>query len=270
MYTLLLALAISLVPFPLALLAGMSWVTGIVPALLIFPVVAFLLVRRTGQKVQAELGPVTASLQGLREAKSQAEVRAVVERAREGLERVRTDWSRWQVLLDRQIDGQVGMLDYMIMEFDAALPRLERAFRDWTAALAAACVHDRRGRTAERDAALANAIAYASKEPQIYLVGAVLQARKGDREAALRTVAQGLEALPDHGALKQLRAALANKEKVDGPTVLGEGWYGFFPEEAAQQAMVRGRRGPPPEGVTMRMQQGPPAPRMRGKLARRR
>ncbi|MCB9682926.1 MAG: hypothetical protein H6733_15780 [Alphaproteobacteria bacterium] len=271
MYNLLISLAISVAVFALTMLAGFEWVAGIAPALLTFPVAMFLLARRTHQQVTAALAPVQAMMAEVQTSRTQAEATARLGKVAELLVEVRDTWGPWQLLLTRQVNAQLGMLLYTQLQFDEALPLLEGAWRDWTASAAAACVHVRRGRLDAAWKAFEDAAAYGDKEITLYVVWATLRARHGDRDAALAVVRKGLEAVPDNATLKALQAQLANKRRID-PASLGETWYRFFPEEAAQQAMVRGRRGPIelPGGAAPRMVQGPPQPRARGKLARRR
>lgn len=242
-------------------LAGFPWYAGILPGVLVAAGVAFVLTRRTTQAVQAELAGLAPLLQGGDIAGAKALLHGVS--ARHG---------RWQLFLEGQVASQLGMLDYMQLKFDEALPQLQAGrVRDWTADVAVACIHWRRDRLDDARRAFEAAASSRAKEPLVYVVWATCLARKGDRAGALAALSQGLEAIPDQPLLRQLKQTVANKRPIDTRT-LPEGYLQFFPEDLAQQAVMRGRRGPSPlDGkVPVRMQQGPPAPRARGKLARRR
>ncbi len=260
MYNLLIAIAISAVVFGAAAAGFGPW-AGIFPALFVFPVAMFLLARRTGQQVQAVLAPIPE----LAQAGKVDEVRKILEDARE-------QYGSWQFFLGRQLTAQMGMLHYMKMEFDEALPLLEQSWRDWSTTVAAAAVHYRRKRFDEAWKAFEDARSYSPKEPALYAVEATLRSRKGDREGALGVLVTGLAALPDHPLLRKLKNRIANKQRID----VGEFeqvWFQFFPEELMQRMQMRGARpGSIPDipGVAVQHRQGPPQPRTRGKMARRR
>lgn len=259
MYNLLISLGVSGVVF--ALVAALySPFAGIFPALFVFPVVAFVLVRRTMSAVQAALEPAGE----LAQQRKLDEVRALFAETKE-----RYQW--WQPMLARQLDGQLGMLDYAQGRFDDALPLLEGSFRDWSTTLAAGCVHIRRERIEEAKQAFDDAAAYAPKEPAVWLIPATLLSRADQRSEAVVHLTKGLEQLPDNEQLKRAKKRIANKQKVDveGFQMM---WFQFFPEEAMKLAMMRGARpGSRPDlPFQQMMQQGPPQPKSRGKLARRR
>src|SRR5262245_993027 len=108
----------------LALLTGLSflgvvWVAigplaAIAPAIGASLVAMFLLTRRTGRLVQAELTVVTTRLQQRR-----------IDEAQTKLVQVKQKYGPWQFLLSGQVDAQLGMIDYLQRKFDAAVPKLE-------------------------------------------------------------------------------------------------------------------------------------------------
>lgn len=269
MYNLLLAGAISVVAFLLPLLGGLPWYTGFAPAGLTFPIVAFLLMRRTTTQIQGELAPVQGMMMALQGESNRAKAEQVLAEVRTLLEDVKVKYARWQILLEGQMDAQIGFLDYMRLDFDAAMPRLQAAWRDWNADVAIACILLRRNETDAAWAKFADAESSGSKEPVVYAMHAIHRNERGMRKEALEALTRGLEATGGNALLRDLKNKLANKQKLD-PTVLGDTWYRFHPETMVQQAMVRGRRGPPPAGMAQQMVQGPPQPKLRGKLARRR
>lgn len=241
MYNLLIALAVSLLAFASVLLFDLPWYAGIMPAVLVFPAVLFLLARRTGRQLQEALAPIQAIMAGLPQARSQAEAHAKLEEVRKGFAEVRDTFGPWQMLLTGQLDAQMGMLDYMQQRFADALPKLQKAWRDPMAALFEGCVLARVGSPEAAFAAFEKAASYNKKEGTIYVVWGLVALRKGQPEKALEAFSRGLTELPAHPELKRLRAAVANKQKVD-PNTLGELWWRFFPEDANQQLLMRGRR----------------------------
>jgi hypothetical protein len=253
MYALLVAGAAAAGVFVLTTLAW-SWVAGILPAILTFLGVGFLLFRRLSTWLEAEMRGVVELLQGQR-----------VDEARTRLESIRARWGRWVPMLDGQIDAQLGMIDYLQLKFDEALPKLERGrFRNWTAEVCIACIHYRRDRKSEAYKAFAAAAATAPKEALVYVVWATQKWRDGDREGALQAVGKGLKELPAHPLLTSIQTALANKKKLD-PKTFPQTWYQFWPEELIEQMRMTGRRdGPRPGQPVM------PQPRFGARSAPRR
>ncbi|MEQ1564923.1 MAG: hypothetical protein ABMA64_04745 [Myxococcota bacterium] len=253
MYNLLLASVLGLVTFA-GITAGLGWVAAIVPALAVALLAMFLLARRTGQQVQIELAGVPVLLQQRR-----------IDEAQTKLVHVRDRYKWWQFLLEGQIDAQLGMIDYLQLKFDDARPKLESG--KWRNGIALACIAAidwRRGRKDEAWKGFAAAAQAAKEDPTIYLVWSTLLARDGDRAAALAAVDAGIQALPNNAQLKELKGKIANKQKVD-PKSFGEGWFQYFPEDYAQQMMMRGTRTPSPM-----FGQNPQAPRPGARHAPRR
>lgn len=262
MYNLLISLLVSSVTASVVMLLGFPWISAVLPAVFVFPVVLFLLARRTSKQIEAALRPLPELMQ----AQKVDEVRALIRKTRD-------DFGRWQFLLTGQLTAQEGMIDYMQQRFDSALPKLQQGTGgDWMSGLAIACIHVRKGDLDAAWKAFADAASGAPKEARVYGMWAVVAARKGQSDRALEAVNQGLAKVDDSPMLKQLRSRIANKNKVD-TSLLGDLWFQLFPEELAQRYMVRGQRNPPelPPGVSLPQGMQPrPQPRARGKLARRR
>lgn len=270
MYNLLISLAISAIAFVAVLPFDLPWYAGVAPAALIFPLAAFLLMRRTGQQVQAAVAPVQEIMMGMQSAKSQGEINARLDEVRAILSSVRDQFGNWQFLLAGQMTAQLGALDYMQLKFDEAYPKLGKAWRDWNSEIMAACILYRKGELDEAWAAFEKSAGTHSKEPTVFVIWATLLSKKGKRTEALAALTKGLETMPDNKQLREMKNKVANKKKLDTKS-FQETWFRFFPEEAQQQMMVRGRRGNPMDGpVPVQMRQGPPQPKLRGKMARRR
>jgi hypothetical protein len=276
LYNLLLSVAAGVVTWLLFWLLGFSFPAAGVPAMFVFPVVAFFANRRTSQQVAAALAPLQELVNGMQGGVRSLEERdAVVDKMKALLRSVQTEYGQWQFLLHGQIEGQLGMLDYARLKFDEAEPQLAAASTwDWISQAALGCLRFRRDDLKGAWEAFEVSRKAGPKEPLQYAVHAILRDRKGDREEALSVLRVGLEAIPDQPLLKQLRDLIANKAKVSPVELLGQQWYQFFPEELPappqQQMYVRGTRGPPPEGAKLQYVMPPPGPKSRGKLSRRR
>lgn len=206
-------------------------VASVVPALFVLPVLLFLLSRRTAAAVQAELQPLESLLQARRIGDAQAL-----------LESVRSRHARWQFMLSGQIDGQLGMMDYVQLKWDMALPKLEKgSWRNWTSLMCIGAIHYRKGDKTAAYTLFEKARRVGAKETMVYCVWSTLLLRDGKREDALAVVGRGLEKQPDSQLLKAVKNKIANKKKVD-PKMFGDAWFQFFPEDMARTMVMRGRR----------------------------
>lgn len=232
MYSLAIAVAAGVAVFG-AVAAWLGVIAGIIPGIAVVIVTMFFLSRRVGQTVEAEMQTIVPLLQSRKVAEAQQKIRDM-----------KATYGNWQFLLSGQLDAQLGMLEYMQMNFDQALPLLVSGkWRNWSALVCIACIHYRRGRKEQAWEAFDAAASAADKESIIYGVWATLLLKDGKRTEALAAVARGLKAQPESQVLKELQSKIANKKKLKAPKMFGEAWMQFFPEEMAQQMMLRGQRG---------------------------
>jgi tetratricopeptide (TPR) repeat protein len=237
-----------------------TWYAPIPPAVLVGGVAFYLLSRwRTGL-VQREMGALVALLQERRVADAEALI-----------DRVRAKHGRWVLLLDQQLSVQKGMLRYAQGKFDEAEPMLRAGqWNNWQAHVALAAIHHRRAEQPKVWEHLEKAASAQPREAMVYAIWAVLATRADDRDRALKALGKGLAKLPGSKVLLDLQGRVSNKKKIDVKQ-LPQTWYHFFPEDLVRPMLVRGRKGGPPElppGVTPRIQQPYPQPRM-GRKARR-
>lgn len=255
MYNLLLALAAGLLAF-LLVWAGLGPIAAIVPALGVSIAAMFLLARRIGQLVQAELATVPALLQQRR-----------IDEAETKLVHVKQRYGPWQFLLAGQIDAQLGIIDYLQRKFEEAAPKLEAG--KWRNGPVLACLGAIDWRRKRRDAAwkhLEAAVSASAEDATIWAVYATLLTREGLRTEALAVLDRAVKAVPSSAMLKELQSRVANKQKIDTGK-FGDGWYQYFPEDLAQALATRGTRGPSPFAGMMPQV---PQPRFGAKNAPRR
>lgn len=237
MYNILISLGAGTLTFVL-IAAWLGSIPAVLPALIVAGLAMFGLARRTGRLVEAEIAAVVPLLQERR-----------IDEAAALLEGIKKRHGRWQVLLEGQIDAQIGMIDYLQLKFDEALPKLEQGrTRNWTALACIGCIHWRKGRKDEAHKALEEATAAGPKEAMAWIVAASLLVRDGKRAEALSTLEKGIQQIPSSELLKNLRNTVANKKPIKVES-LPQTWYQFFPEDMAQQMTMRGRKGPPPPGT---------------------
>lgn len=199
-------------------------IAAVFPALVAGAMLFFYLSRKTSVEVAKALEGLPALLKEQK-----------VEEAIAHLQEIKLKYGKSQILLERQIDGQIGLIRYIQMRFDEAFPLLERgSWRNWTALVAVGAIHYRRG---EYDLAwkrLEKAGKVAPKEPFVFVVWAVLLLRQDQREAALTALGEGLKGAPKSQDLLRLQKLIANKQSVEVRS-LPQMWYQFFPEELAAQ-----------------------------------
>ncbi len=251
-------IALSLLAGLLVALLTSLWlgpIPAVVPGLITTGVTLYLLARRIGRLVEAEMQEVVPLMQQRK-----------IDEAVAKLQQIKERYGRWQLLLEGQMDAQMGMIDYLQLKFDEALPKLERGrFRNWTALVCIGCIHWRKGAKEAAWEAFEEAHRVNPQDPILYLVWATLLHRDKRRTEALQAIDKGIKAIPDNQLLLDLQRTIANKKRVSTKH-FPQTWYQFFPEELAQQMVMRGRRGPLPEGVPA----PPQAPRFGARHAPRR
>jgi len=217
----------------------MSPVAAIVPAVIVAGIVLVVTLRRATNGAQQMLLP----MQTLMQAGKVDEVEGLLISTRER-------WGKWMPTLTGQLEAQRGMLDYVRMNWDYALPKLENGqWRNWMAQACIACIHYRKGDKDQAFAGLEKATKSGKKEPLAWIVRAVLLNRDGQRDASLAALTDGLTHLPNHPQLTQLKKTIANKKRVDTAR-FGQGWYQFFPEDLARK--MKATQGRQPFGAGFR------------------
>lgn len=266
MYNLLISIALGALTAGLAMLIGLTMkvdvpvAAAILPAVFAAVVAMFFLARRTNRQVTAAMAPLGDLLQNQKLAEAQQLIGAV-----------RDQYGPWQFLLKGQLNGQLGVLEYMQLKFDEALPLLEQGtFQNAMVQTLIACVHYRRERLDDAWEMFEKASKTSDKDAMIYVVWATLLVRQDQRGKALEVLSKGLEVIPDHQLLRTMKNTIANKQRIDTQK-FPETWYQYFPEDAARMMRMRGTRNQKlPPGVRMQQRQGPPVPRNRGKHSRKR
>ncbi len=226
-------------------------IAGVFPAVVAFGLSFFLISRRVGRELEVEM----KKLEPLLMARKVDEAKALIAE-------LKGKYGNWQPLLSGQLDANAGLIDYMQMKWDDALPQLERGkWRNWMVMVCIGLIHHRQKRPDEARRALADATYVAPSEPMIYLVQTVLLARQGERDEALKAISNGLKQIPGSQLLQDLQSTVANKKKID-TRKFPQNWYQFFPEDAVKHHMMRGQRGGPMPGPNF------PQPKMSRKMRR--
>jgi hypothetical protein len=226
------ALVLSVALPLLARLAGWTsldaWYTGLPVGLLAGGGAFVLLQRWVASGVQAAMAEVQAI--AARPPADEAAARAFLATMEGKLRAIRDRWGAWQPLLEETLDGQMGLLRYQAMDFEAARPLLARASSyDGPGNAAKACLAFRAGDAVTMDAAFTTSLE-AAKDASVAQLWAVLALRQGRTDAALAACAKGLEKVPSHAGLQAMRDRIANKKPVSHLD-LGPTWWQWFPDE---------------------------------------
>ncbi len=268
MYNLLLAGAAALVGYGIGAVL-VDWVAGFVPAILFFIVAFILLARRTGKQVEAIFKVAMEQLQAGQLPAARATMLTALPHG------------KWQVLVAKQVESQLGALDYleacsMLMQrqvtaskerFASARAHLEKSWnRDWRARALLACCQHRANDTDGAHKTFTAAEGPASNEALFFGVWVYVLNEARRREEALQVVGRGIKGSPKSAPLLAIQAEMQNRRRPDFK-VFGEGWYQFFPEHIPQEVLVEQARaaGKLPQQAAANSGFGPPPPRMGGR-----
>ncbi|HYG68013.1 MAG TPA: hypothetical protein VD838_10155 [Anaeromyxobacteraceae bacterium] len=220
MINLLLSLAVmAVVTVAIALGTDLGWAASLFPGLLAFAVAYLLLARRTWK----QLSRIFEASQ--REAQTQKFDRAV-QTLQSGF-----PLARWQFLVASQLHSNIGIIQYVRQNFDAALPHLEKSFtRNWIARgmLGAALYRKRdlpRTRRVFEEAVKAN-----KKEGLLWSAYAWILEKEDAHEDAIKVLGRGVAANPSDEKLKASLQALQNGKKLRLGKLYGEQWFQFHLE----------------------------------------
>ena len=199
--------------------------SGVLLALLVGPLLAVLLMRRTRKPVEAARLEIEKLLNGRR-----------FERAIERLDAMRP-LARWQPLLASQIDEQIGAIRYAALDDPAgARPHLERArhkgVEGW--AMLAASLY-RRGHLEEMEKVFERAARRRPKEALLWATYAWCRVSRGERAKALDVLARGRRRLPKDDRLRRIQLAVQNGKRVH-MRVFGNEWYALRLERTPEAA----------------------------------
>ena len=240
MYNLLISLGVGAAAFGLGALGG-KWVYGFAPAMLVAPVVFFFLARRSGKQLEAIMAKAMVELQD--------------GRAKAAKDAIKSGYpiGKWQFLVEKQINAQLGALEYVQRNYRAARPLLEKAWsRNWQAQGMLAVIDARDKKHDEAIARLDKASFLGKKEPVMWALWVWLLLDAKQTVEAQRKVAQAVNDCESNKTLKELQSAIANDKmkRFKWGKVFGQAWYQFFPEQvpvqrgqsAANHPSMRGRK----------------------------
>lgn len=145
--------------------------------------------------------------------------------------------SKWMVMAESQLNGQIGYIYYLKKEYDKAFPFLLGSFsRNWMAQAMLASCYFRKKEYDKMSAVLENAVKFNDKIPMLWGVYGYLEFEAGQTQKALIALSSGVEKNPNDEALKINLSKLQNKKKLDMHK-FGEMWYQFWFEDPPRRLM---------------------------------
>lgn len=204
-------------------------VAGILPGLFVFMAVVVGIFVDRRRKVDAALAPLVPLLEAQQIDQAVALITAV-----------QAEHGPWVPGLSGQLDAQLGVLDYMQMRFDKALPKLMSG--KWRNPLALLCIAATHLRRQEDDTAwkfLGEAEDAANKDPNVFVVSAALRMKKNQREAALQALAKGAKAVDNKKPIERVQRVIANGNRLQSDK-LPEMWMQVWPEDLVAKLKKQG------------------------------
>jgi len=237
MYNLLIAFAAGVVVTVAVRLAGLPLYAGVVPGVLVFLGVYFLLARRIMKKLQALALAAQNELKTISSPRDQApKIAKAIRTLEQGLA-----LDKWQFMVAAQVHGQIGQLHYMVKDYEAAEPNLlEASRRDAMAQAMLGALYYQRKDYPKMTETFERAVKAGKKEGIVWAVYAWCLQRTKEREKAISVLGRAVTANPSDEKLKSALSALQNDKrmKMQG---WGHLWYGFH-LEAPPQDFGGGRR----------------------------
>jgi len=211
MYNLLIALAAGVVVTLAVHLAGFPWLAGIVPGVLVFLGAYILLARRIAEKLKALVNAAQKELQGISSPRDRdAKVAKAVKTLEQGLQ-----YDRWQFLVAGQVHGQIGILHYMMKDYEAAESHLAKASsRDAMSQAMRGALFYQRKQYGPMTEAFERAVKAGKKEGIVWAVYAWCLQQTKEREKAIAVLGRAVAANPSDDKLKAALTAVQNDKRM--------------------------------------------------------
>ena len=229
MYNLIISLVAASVAFVVGAQFG-SWTAGIIPALIALAAAWIVLVRRTSKQLEGIMGAAGKEFEAGR-----------VESGKRLIESARP-LAKWQFLLEEQIDGQLGAVEYMQRNYKAARPLLEKGgARSWNSQGMLAAMDIRTNNRSKAVKRMLGVKKVGKKDPIMWGVLAYACVQDGQVDLALESINEALggKELAESGPLKAIQGSLQNgkAKKIKWAKTFGQPWLMYFPEQATAKMM---------------------------------
>ena len=215
MYNLLLSLAAgAAVAAAIRLGSSFGWAASLLPGAVTAAAAYLVLSRRTFKQLEAIFDEVQKDVM------AQKFEKAV--RALEG----GFSLAPWQFLIRAQIHSQIGVLQYVRQDFDAALPHLEKSFsRHWIARAMLAVSRYRKRDLEGMKKVFEDAVRANKKEGLVWAAYAWCLEKEGRHDEALAVMVRAAKANPSDDKVKAVLQALQNERKLKLGKIYEEQWF---------------------------------------------
>ena len=213
MYNLLIAFGVGvLLSLVLKLVGGFGILASILPGVLAFLGAYVLLARRTAMKVQALVGEAQKelSVQSTNARERQARIDRAVKILESGLV-----WDKWQFLIGPEIHAQIGMIQYMVKDYENAQAHLSKANdRNYMARAMEGALFYQRKDYPKMEQAFEAAVKSGKKDSLVWAAYAWCLLGIKEKDKALRVLGRGVEANPTDEKLKSNLTAVQNDKRM--------------------------------------------------------
>lgn len=238
MYNVIISAVVGLVVAGVCRLFNLPWYACIVPAFLAFVGAFVLLARRTAKQVNAIMTLAQRELSV--QATNPKQQRQMVEKAIAILKQALA-FDKWQFLIASEVHAQVGMLRYMIKDFDEAQTHLTQANpRNPMAMAIQGALYYQRKDYSKMESSFEAAVKAGKKESLVWAAYAWCLLQLKEKEKALQVMSRAVETNPSDEKLKNGLIALQNDKKLKMKPY-EPAWWQFGLETPPMQVMG-GRR----------------------------
>lgn len=156
-------------------------------------------------------------------------------------------YSKWMLMIDSQVRAQIGTVQYLKKDFNAALPNLQKtSAKNWVAMGMLAVIYMRKKEFDKMTKTFEKGVKSNAKEPLLWNLYAYCLNKNGERDKAIDVLNRAVKKVKsDERTASNLRA-LQNNAKMKMKS-FGELWYQFHletvPMSMRVQAGARGAKG---------------------------
>jgi len=213
MINLLLSLAVAFLTAFGIRLANFSWAAAIIPSSLLFVGCYILLARLIAKRFQKIVGEVQAELQTM-QAGNPREQKARVDKTLQKLEAARP-LARWQFMLEKEIEGFLGMVRYSLREESIAKAHLQKAgARNFYASAMQAAIAYKSKDTQSMHKYFELAVKYGKKESLMWAAYAWCFLQLKEKQKAIAILSRAVKTNPTDEKLKTALHAVQNDKRL--------------------------------------------------------
>jgi predicted Zn-dependent protease len=194
-------------------LANFSWIAAIIPSSLLFVGCYILLARRTAKRFQSIIAEVQSELQTM-QTTNPREQKARVDKALQKVEAARP-LGRWQFMIDKEIEGFLGMIRYSLREETTAKAHLQKAgVRNFYASAIQAAIAYKSKDSETMQKYFELAVKYGKKESLMWAAYAWCFLQLKEKQKALAVLSRAVTTNPTDEKLKAALHAVQNDKRL--------------------------------------------------------